>query len=763
MLSASDLRGMQDATLYLHLLINGRPIGADIPVRQRGANFLVRTADLRSAGVANDSLAAINGNEWFDVTAHPDIQVDYDSNALRMNVILPVDWLPEQRFSVARRRTDAPAHSDVGGIISYDFYAAEGPDNSRTASVWSEQRLFSPVGVLRNTGAYLHSSRVRALEINRATQQGYIRYDTQWSSADENSLQNWVVGDTITGALAWSAPVRLGGVQIARDFRVRPDLITYPLPTFSGQAAVPTTLDLFINGQRASSEQVQPGPFTLSDIPFISGAGEATIVTNDALGRPIATTLPFYANAQLLRAGLSDYSLSIGLLRKNFGRDNFDYGPPAAAGTFRHGLNDVLTLEAQAEISDDPDTPITLGGAGALVRLGMLGMLNAAASYSEASTAGLGGWQYALGYQYSRRGFHIGYQGMRTQAGYRSLANHQFAAGELDRRRSDVFTVGFASSRFGSTNLGLLDARTDRESRVRLATLSYSRNLLANMNLYLNASHDLERRRNAFMLYVMTSFGRNTHLSVGARHERSTSAHLDFSRSPPPEGGLGWQFSHSLNERHTGQTNAALSWNNQVVHMGAGIYGSDELRTRWANVRGSLVTLDSALFASRQVGDAFVLIDTEGVADVPVHYENQLVGYTDDRGHLLVPWVTSHYEARYAIDALDLPHNMRVPYTERRISVRRGSGARLDFPLQQINAFAMIIVDAQGAHLPLGSVAQDRASGHRAIIGHDGMVYFEDIEHAGELNVTLQDAGACRVSYATHDADAPVIGPFTCE
>src|SRR5690606_10830225 len=131
--------GMQQATLYVNLLVNGRPAGTDIPVRQQGTRFMVRTSDLLNAGVQHEPLAALNAEEWLDVSGQPDIRTEYDGNALRLNVIVPISWLPEQNFSSARRRTNGPAHSDIGALISYDFYGADLPGDARIASVWSEQ------------------------------------------------------------------------------------------------------------------------------------------------------------------------------------------------------------------------------------------------------------------------------------------------------------------------------------------------------------------------------------------------------------------------------------------------------------------------------------------------------------------------------------------------------------------------------------------------------------------------------------------------
>ena len=40
----------------------------------------------------------------------------------------------------------------------------------------------------------------------------------------------------------WTRPVRLGGGQVQRNFGIRPDLITMPLPSLSSSAAVASTV-----------------------------------------------------------------------------------------------------------------------------------------------------------------------------------------------------------------------------------------------------------------------------------------------------------------------------------------------------------------------------------------------------------------------------------------------------------------------------------------------------------------------------------------
>ena len=324
-------------TLYLELVINGQASGEVVPVQVREGRYYVAADVLRKLHVrtppTTDGLVAVN--------QLADITMEYDSAAQQLKLNLPPDWLPEQELGMASRLRPWDASSDQGFLLNYDIYASDLTRTRTYASAWTEQRLFGNWGVLSNTGVYRDAF--------SGDNSAYLRYDTRWTYSDPDSVRTYTVGDLITGSLPWGSAVRLGGVQIARNFGLRPDLVPYPLPRFSGQAAVPSAVDLFINGYKANSEIVQPGPFTLNTLPFINGAGEASVVTTDALGRQVLTTVPFYVSNTLLKTGGTDYAFSLGALRQDYGLKNFSYGQTATSGSYRRGINDAWTLEGRGE------------------------------------------------------------------------------------------------------------------------------------------------------------------------------------------------------------------------------------------------------------------------------------------------------------------------------------------------------------------------------------------------------------------------------
>ncbi|MDU4093790.1 MAG: fimbria/pilus outer membrane usher protein, partial [Pantoea sp.] len=636
----------QDASpqYMLGLVVNQQESEQIVPVIFRDGHYWLRAGDLQRAGLPVEKL---NGAE-VDVSAMPEVQVEYDSQRQRLLLTVPTDWLPEQTFNGRDNAPRYPAQSSTGALLNYDFYTSHNSQAGSRVSAWNEFRLFGAAGQFTSNGVWQEQ-----LSGNGNLNDGYLRYDTWWSYEDENRVLSWRVGDLITDALGWSSSVRLGGIQLARDFSVRPDMVTWPLPSFAGQAAVPSTVDLFVNGYRTSSNQVQPGPWTMNNMPFVNGAGDAVVVTTDAVGRQVSTSLPFYVSSDLLKSGLSDFSFSAGALRNNYGVKNFDYGTAAASGSYRYGMTDWLTLETHAEGADS----LALGGGGAQLRLGAFGVVNGALAQSRMDAAS--GNQYSWGYQYNNRWFSLGTQHTIRSADFADLALYSTRSSNTNdivwtlSRRSAQYNASVSLNRFGSLGAAFIDITSGSGDRTRLWNLSWSKNLWGNSSLYVAATRDVGSDAWSGAVSLIIPFGEHSNASLSFERDQQggNAQRVYLSRAMPSDGGFAWDASWANQNSGGDYRQGSLRWRNQKVDTSAGFYGDSDNSTEWADVTGSLVLMDSRLFAANEVNDAFVLVKT-GYPDVTVRYENQAMGRTDRDGYLLVPRISSYYPAKYDIDAL---------------------------------------------------------------------------------------------------------------
>ncbi|MGE8065855.1 fimbria/pilus outer membrane usher protein [Pseudomonas sp. NPDC089569] len=748
----SGMEAVADAQLFLELVVNQMNTGRVVAVEQRNGQFFVPAGALRETGMKlpQDIGAEVNLDNL------PGLRSEYDSHAQRLLLDVPPDWLPEQFVGRRDVYPRTPALSSFGALLNYDLYLNDTDDAGTYLAAWNEVRLFDSWGTLSNTGQY---RRTLSGDAVNTLNNGYLRYDTTWRYSDDERLLTYEAGDLVSGALPWSNSVRLGGVQLSRDFGVRPDLVTYPLPQFAGQAAVPSTVDLFINGYKSSSAELQPGPYTLTNIPFINGAGEAVVVTTDALGRQVSTTVPFYVTSNLLQQGMSDFSLAAGTLRQDYGLRDFSYGQGASSGSLRYGLSDHFTLESHAEAADD----LALGGIGGAVRLGNVGVLNSAISQSRFD--GESGQQLSLGYQYSSQRFSVSWQRLQRRDQYADLTRVDNPYSTLSKR-SEQATLSLNLDRWGSLGAGYFDVRAADDSRTRLLNLTWSKPLWRNSSFYLSANREIGDSNWAVQAQLVIPFDLRGSLAISSERSNSgqSQQRVNYSSAVPTEGGVGFNLGYAKGDGPD-YRQADLTWRLQSVQLQTGVYGTRDAETRWADASGSLVWMDRQVFAANRIDDAFVVVSTDGYADIPVRYENQTVGHTDRNGHLLVPWTSAYYRGKYEIDPLNLPANVRSPNVEQRIAVRRGSGYLLEFPLNRVIAASLVLVDAQQQPLPLGSGVVHPQSGTHTVVGWDGLVYLENLQRQNNLQVTLADGKTCGVQFAADmDLDQiPLIGPLVCQ
>ena len=223
------------------------------------------------------------------------------------------------------------------------------------------------------------------------------------------------VGDTTSGNAAWSRPVFFAGVRYARNFETQPGFIPSILPTMSGQAAVQSTIDVYVDNVRQLSLPVDRGPFTIRNIPVISSQGDLRMVVTDMLGRQQVITDSYIRSTQMLRPGVQEFSYEAGTFRTDYGRKSFAYRSIFAAGTHRIGVTNNLTLEAHQEFQ--PGVATT--GLGAVVSIRQLGILSGgiAGSFQRNQS----GRSFYAGFSRSQRAWGISTRIQRSTQAFRQI------------------------------------------------------------------------------------------------------------------------------------------------------------------------------------------------------------------------------------------------------------------------------------------------------------------------------------------------------
>ena len=686
----------------------------------------------------------------------PGVQVRYQPALQRVAIDAPLSLLDADttRLGQSSAAPQPTATAAPGLLLNYDLYASDASHGSNiTAS--AELRVFGiGNGVFSNT-AVSHRHRSR----DRGWQSDSVRLDTYWELSFPEPAITATIGDTFTGFLDWTRPVRIGGVQIGRNYGLQPYRTTAPLPEFLGEAAVPSDIELYINGVRQYSGRAPVGPWELTAAPGITGAGHAQVVVTDAFGRVRNLDFPFYSTQRLLARGLSDWSVSLGEVRRAYGIRSFSYeGAPVASASWRYGVNNRFTAEAHAEGGDG----LVNAGIGGAWLLGMAGVLHA--SHARSSLEAGSGAQTTIGYAWNNRHFNLSLDSRRTSGNYRDIASLYSLP---PSPRSERATAGVRAGPLGNLSVSytrLDHLGGDQLETSRYAGLFWSKSFAGawSANLSVNQNVDDSRDR-SLHLGVMVPLGRDHQFSTSWHRNRgSNDLVADISKPVSGELGHGWRLQARSGDRGDGGL-AEATWQTELMRLGAGVSRYRGSRHSWAQASGSLVRTGGGTFAARRIHDAFAVVSAGGLAGVPVRLENRPVGETDRRGLLLVPRLNAWQRNRLSIDPLDLPADVRVGQVDLVAVPRDRSGTRVEFEVRPIRAAVVVLHDADGVPLPVGSRVRVEGRPAEAVTGFDGEVYLEQLEDDNVLQV-ITSGGACsvRVAYPPTDGGIPRIGPLLC-
>lgn len=746
-------------TLYLQVTLNQADTGRLARFEQVHGRLHASVDTLRGIGFA---MPGRDADELVELATLPGVRVRYDAALQRISLDAPLSLLALEvrRLNRPAGAASGPATASPGVLLNYDLYASHASDSSNL-SAGAELRVFGIGNGVLSTSAITRAFRQQDGGSSARWRGETVRLDSHWQLSFPDAAVTLTVGDGYSGFLDWTRTVRMGGVQVGRNFALQPYRVTTPLPAFLGEAAVPSALDLYVNGIRQYSGEVPPGPFQVATVPGISGAGDAQIVVTDAFGRTRTIDFPFYATQRLLARGLSDWSLGVGVVRQDYGLRSFSYASdPVASGNLRYGASDHFTLEAHAE----GGAGLANAGVGGLWLPGRGGVFSA--SYARSSIDGASGAQHSFGYSWNDRRFNLSVEDRRTRDRYRDIASlYGSPPPELSQRALAGVNLGG----WGNLSASYLRLRYPGQEDDRYAGAFWSQTFARAWAVNLSYNQNLDRGDDR-TLYLGISLAldqdRQASLSM-QRAGRRDNAVLDLSTPLPGDGdvptGHGWRLQARGGDDGGGGL-AEAGWITPAGRYGAGIASVGGQTHGYASAIGSIVRMGGHAFAARSIPDAFAVVSTDGLAGVPVQLENRLVGTTDADGMLLVAPLRAWQDNRLSIDPLGLPANLRIDRVETLATPRDRSGVHVRFGMATVRAAVLVLRDASGTPLPLGSLVQAPGLAGPAVVGYDGETYLDALQAHNRLQVELPEGGTCQVAFdfPAGGQAIPRIGPLAC-
>ncbi len=796
--------------LVLAIRLNGRTTDVVSEVRRSDDGALsVPGSVLRQLGL----LIGGNDGDWVNLAAVEGIQARLDTAAQALVLDAAAAAMQQQVLDAqgdVMAALPAPPPAYGSGTLSYDAFLDSSSDDSGHGLRRPDLSVSLQGEWVRGAHGILSSGLATTLGAGSARWQ---RLESAYEYQNPASRDILRLGDNVSGALAWTRALRFGGLRWTRDFRLRPDLITLPSPQFAGSAAVPSTVDVFVNQALRYSQAVDAGPFVIRRIPVQAGINDTVVVLRDASGRLQQFSLPFVAAPAMLAPGLSEASVELGWPRIGIGSDADRYaGPALALGSLRHGWTERLTVEAHAEAASH----FTQLGAGAVGShpLGLTWALALAASRARVPAQSVA----AAGDSSRNTTGRTVFGSFTAQIGSSSLAaaTQRSSSGFVDAARWAGEQAGEASAPGDDTPPAASSAPPQALDRLQWSLPLLGRRGRASVSWVRSVGSDSVNRTWGASIGIPLPLGGT--LDAGAAQSAGTVKARQFwlrlswswdgsllayasARTRSGDEGrfrgyeVGVQKPLQAEAGSTGfsvraadddQTGRALALDVQHVTRAAVVEAQLERSTLGSFVAlhasGTLhgVALPSEgggatpgrewlFFAAPYASGAFAVLDL-GWPDVRVYRDHSLVGSTDANGRALIPQLEPHQPHSLAIDASDLPLDVHVPSADVAVTPYWRGAVRVHVPVRHMPDAALVILHGRnGEPLPLGSrgVRIEGAapvSGSEFVVGHDGRAYAGGLAQNNRLRIRPAGGSAtCIAEFELTGRRTAAIGPLTCE
>jgi outer membrane usher protein len=699
--------------------LNGQTSPDPLMIVERDGIIWLPKAYLGQVGLkVPDGFETVQGQDYVPVSAIGDAKVHFSPDHTRLDITCSTKCYEPNSLDL--NTVKPPVFSPVtpGLFVNYDLYSQFG-DTGDSIAGFAETGLFSPWG----TGL------TDMFCISKPSGE-CIRLESNWTIDDPGSTRRLRLGDTVSDAGTWGVPVRFGGVRWGTDFSLNPDILTFPTPSLSGDATVPGTVSVLINATERFQGNLKPGPFTITDLPVVTGAGTAQAVVTDVLGRETIVSTQFYAAPQLLRPGLADYSLEAGWLREDFGLQSNHYSDPFLAGGYARGLSDTLTMGVRSEISDN----VYRAGISATKSGTHFGVIEAAAGLSRRD--GQSGSQFQLSHEYRSRSLTLGSTVSYASEAYKRIGED----GPQPRTTARAF-LGWNIGAIGAATLNWVkqDERTGEDysavgfglnSRWRRASIAVSA---------LKATEPDDKFLAS--LRVSVPFGADGAAATGVDYRNNrVGVEARFRKSAPRSGGLGYNV--ELEREGLDRFAGGMLYRGSAGEASADFSDVDGRRAGRLGLRGGLTYFGDTFIASPAITDSMALVELDGEPGVRVYHDRQLVGVTDKKGRLVISDIRNHETNVVAFEPTDLPLTADFSKTEVTLVPGFRTGHLVDFGISYHADVIVHVVRPDGRPLETGTQVQDTATGKSYVVGSDGRVFVPD---AGTLVHLMQesDTDAC--------------------
>ena len=754
----------------LNVRLNGVRKGDFLAYMTGDGDFLFPPRDLVAMGVPRPAgrTVEIAGEMLLSLKSIEGAELTFNEKTLTLEIQLPPGMLPGQSVNLGATQPALDLSSRArGGFLNYWL------GYSHSQSGFEAYNGATELGLNIGKLLLLDNRTFSAAD----GQYRSVRLQTQLLYDEPEQLRRWTLGDAFASSGELGSTLNLGGISVSKLYQINPYFIKTPLAGFAGAVALPSTVDVYMNGARVQSQTLAPGNFSLQNLNAYNATGLRNIelVIRDAFGQEQHVSFPYFFTDQLLAKGLHEYSYNAGFIRNNFGVKSNEYGTAAVSAFHRYGWSDTLTLGLGGDATRDhinfgPRVSLNTVNAGVV-------------------TAG-----FSLSHD----------RDIPIKSGAAASLNHTFVSGPISsqlfvrRFTEDYSVIGFnptdepklqgsAAVSYGNRNAGTFSLSYAVQTVFggaadeRSTTLGYTRTLAGNVSLVANVSRVIADT-SEYAAFVGVAFFPARELIANASQQRTTEGdtvnQFQFAKTPPIGEGLGYRVltqrsviggsvSESISPFVQYNARNAILTAEGTTFVNGRSGGTDFYQLA---IAGAAVYIGNDFYFSRPVNDSFGLVRIEPpLAGVRVLKSNAEVGVTDATGTVFVPNLGSYQVNEVAIQPKDVPLDYSVTHSSQKLRPPLRSGVIARFDIRRIRAVTgRLKLRSDGTVTPLENyemVLTGTAGTARVSTIRHGDFYIENLapgRYSAQLNV---DGKTCKLELTIPTSQEIVtdLGDIVCE
>lgn len=667
--------------------------------------------------------------EWVE-----DAFYEFDTSNLRFDISIPQIAMAKN----ARGYVD-PSVWDRGinaGFVSYNASTYKTYDKSTNNADSTNAFLSLNAGANLANWQFRHNGQWKWEDKtdNRESQSTYNATSTYAQRAFPKYRGVLTLGDSFTnGELFNSFGYR--GAEFASDDRMLPSSMLGYAPRIRGNAKTNAKVEIRQQGQLIYQTTVAAGSFEINDLYPTGFGGELEVSIVEANGDIQKYSVPYASVAQMLRPGMSRYSLMTG----NFRDADIDADPFIAQGQYQRGINNRITAYGGLQGSEDY-TAITLGSAFA-TPIGAVALdvthsktefkrrkqetgQSYRLSYSKLITPTNTNLTLAA-YRYSTEN----YYNLRDALLAQQLEKRGVSSGFFGKQRSELqvtLNQGLPKAWGNLYATGSWVDYWDREETSKQYQIGYSNNY-RNLNYGLSANRRMIENKATNHVEDDTEYMLTLSLPLSFKRNaiNLNSVHTEDNTTIGMSGVAGDRFNYgasvSTDYEDRSSLNVNAQYRNNFTTLG-GSYGvSDQYQQVSLTARGNVVAHSDGILFGPDQGQTMVLVYAPEAAGAKV---NNTKGLTINKsGYAVIPYVTPYRLNEIVLNPEGMALDVELEGTSERIAPYAGSISKVNFVTKSGKALYIKSLNANGETLPFAAEVFDSKGEYVGMVAQGSLVY----------------------------------------